>query len=111
MESTIYGTDTIMYPSVFITFRLRSSTEKALLDKRVEQTILESMKGFKERYAIEIQQVGFDRDHVHILCRFMPKYSGGHLIWPKNSGLDCDKIVIKICEKDRKYPKVQKVCN
>lgn len=29
--------------------------------------MLEAMKGFKERYTIEIQQVGFDQDHVHIL--------------------------------------------
>jgi REP-associated tyrosine transposase len=53
---------------------------KALLDKEVEGVILESMKGFQERYAIEIQQVGFDRDHIHILCRFLPKYSGGQVI-------------------------------
>ena len=38
------------------------------------------MKGFKERYAIEIQTVGFDRNHVHVLCRFLPKYSGGQVI-------------------------------
>lgn len=38
------------------------------------------MKGFKERYAIEIYQVGFDQDHIHILCRFLPKYSGGQIV-------------------------------
>ena len=38
------------------------------------------MKGFKERYAIEITHVGFDQDHIHILCRFLPKYSGGQVI-------------------------------
>ena len=38
------------------------------------------MKGFTQRYAIEIQQVGFDRDHVHVLCRFLPKYSGSQVI-------------------------------
>ena len=53
---------------------------KAMMDRQVQETILESMKGFKERYAIEIQQVGFDRNHVHVLCRFMPKYSGGQVI-------------------------------
>ena len=42
--------------------------------------IPESMRGFKERYAIEVQQAGFDRNHVHILCRFQPKYSGGQVI-------------------------------
>lgn len=29
---------------------------------------------------IEIQQVGFDCDLVHVLCRFLPKYSGGQVI-------------------------------
>ena len=42
--------------------------------------MLESMGGFRERYEIEIQQVGFDQNHVHILCRFLPKYSGGKVI-------------------------------
>lgn len=42
--------------------------------------MLESMEGFRERYAIEIQRVGFDQNHVHILCRFLPKYSGGQFI-------------------------------
>ena len=50
------------YYHIQITVKYR----KSLLDKRVEQTILESMKGFKERYAIEIQQVGFDQNHVHL---------------------------------------------
>lgn len=40
----------------------------------------ESMEGFRERYAIEIQQVGIDQNHVHILCRYLPKYSGGQVI-------------------------------
>ncbi len=38
------------------------------------------MKGFKERYAIEISHVGFDKNHVHFLLRFLPKYSGGQVI-------------------------------
>ena len=53
---------------------------KAMFDQRVRSVMLESMKGFNERYAIEIQQVGFDRNHVHVLCRFLPKYSGGQII-------------------------------
>jgi len=64
------------YYHIQITVKYR----KALLDKNVEQVIFESMKGFKERYAIEIQQVGLDRNHIHILCRFLPKYSGGQVI-------------------------------
>ena len=42
--------------------------------------MLESLKGFKERYAVEIQELGFDRDHIHLLCKFLPKYSGGEVI-------------------------------
>ena len=38
------------------------------------------MSGFKERYAIDITQVGFDQNHVHLLLRFLPKYSGGQVV-------------------------------
>jgi len=53
---------------------------KALLNKHVEQTIIDSLRGIKERYAIEITQVGFDQNHLHFLLRFLPKYSGGQVI-------------------------------
>ena len=53
---------------------------KSLLKQDVEQVILATMKGLKDRYAVEVQQVGFARNHVHILCRFLPKYSGGQVI-------------------------------
>ena len=53
---------------------------KSLLNKKVEQIILKSFKGFKERYAIEISHVGFDENHIHMLVRFLPKYSGGQVI-------------------------------
>ena len=53
---------------------------KSLLNKKTEQVILEVTKGFKERYAIEISHVGFDKNHVHFLCKFLPKYSGGQVI-------------------------------
>lgn len=38
------------------------------------------MRGFKDRYDLEIQTIGYDQDHVHILCRFLPKYSGGEVV-------------------------------
>ena len=38
------------------------------------------MSGFKYCYYIEIQMVGFDKNHVHVLCRFLPKYSAGQVI-------------------------------
>jgi len=64
------------YYHIQITVKYRRS----LLDKKVQGVMLESMRGFQERYAIEIQRVGFDLNHVHILCRFLPKYSGGQVI-------------------------------
>ena len=53
---------------------------KSLLTTKVEQAIIEALRGIKERYAIEISEIGFDQNHVHILCRFLPKYSGGQVI-------------------------------
>ena len=57
---------------------------KAVLEPKVIETILEALKGFKERFAIDIHQIGFDENHVHILCQFLPKYSAGKVIgWIK----------------------------
>ena len=53
---------------------------RSVLTPEVQNTILETMKDFKERYALEITTVGFDQNHIHILCRFLPKYSGGQII-------------------------------
>ena len=53
---------------------------KSLLTTKVEQAIIEALRGIKERYAIEISEIGFDQNHVHLLCRFLPKYSGGQVI-------------------------------
>jgi len=53
---------------------------KSLFIEETEKVILETMKGFKERYAIEINHVGFDKNHVHLLLRFLPKFSGGQVI-------------------------------
>jgi putative transposase len=53
---------------------------KALVDERVQEVIVEALRGFKERYAVDPSTVGFDRDHIHVLCRFLPKYSGGQVI-------------------------------
>ena len=53
---------------------------KSLLNGKIENVILETMTGFKERYAIEISHVGFDKNHIHLLCKFLPKYSGGQVI-------------------------------
>ena len=50
------------------------------MNEGTEKVILETMQGIQERYAIEVSHVGFDKNHVHILCKFLPKYSGGQVI-------------------------------
>jgi putative transposase len=53
---------------------------KPLFIDKTEQIILETIKGFKERFAIDISHVGFDKNHVHFLLKLLPKYSGGQII-------------------------------
>ena len=53
---------------------------KSLLNQPVEQAILDSLKGIKKRYAIEINCVGFDQNHIHLTLRFLPTHSGGSVI-------------------------------
>ncbi len=53
---------------------------KTIIDTEVEQVILDTLKGFKERFAIAIHEVGFDGNHMHLMCQFLPKYSGGQVI-------------------------------
>ena len=48
---------------------------KSLLSNEVQQIIKATMTGYKERYTVEITEIGFDQDHLHILCQFLPKYS------------------------------------
>ena len=57
---------------------------RAVLEPKVIKTIKEALRGFKERFAIDIHEIGFDGNHIHILCQFLPKYSAGHVIrWIK----------------------------
>ena len=64
------------YYHVQLTIKYR----KSLFFDKIEKIILERISGFKERYAIEISHVGFDKNHVHFLIKFLPKYSGGQVI-------------------------------
>ena len=63
----------------FYHIQLTVKCRKSLLNKEVEESIIEALKRFKERYAIEITTIGFDQNHIHILCLFLPKYSGGQV--------------------------------
>ena len=41
---------------------------------------LEILFGFIERNYIEVQTLGYDKNHVYILDRFLPKYSESQVI-------------------------------
>ena len=53
---------------------------KALLDPEVEKKLKEISQELTERYALVIEQIGADLDHVHLLCSFHPKYGGGQMV-------------------------------
>lgn len=53
---------------------------KVLLDNKVTFQIREISKGIEERYELDIEQLGCDLDHIHLLCSFHPKYSGGEVV-------------------------------
>lgn len=53
---------------------------KALLSEEVVKGLKETAIGIQERYGIEIEEMGCDRDHVHLLCSAHPKYSPGELV-------------------------------
>ena len=53
---------------------------KALLYPEVEKAIMEISSEISERYEIEFEQIGCDRNHIHILCSFHPKYSIGEVV-------------------------------
>ena len=48
---------------------------KALLNIEVEECIKETLRGISERYEIIIDEIGFDKNHIHIFCGASPKLS------------------------------------
>lgn len=53
---------------------------KALLSPPIVQKIKEIAKAIEERYSLEIEEMGVDINHIHLLCSFHPKYSGGSVV-------------------------------
>jgi putative transposase len=53
---------------------------KALLDKDVVEIIRETAIGIQERYEIEIERMGMDNDHIHLLCGAHPKIAVGRIV-------------------------------
>ena len=53
---------------------------KGLLYPGVEKEILSISNEIGERYEIEFKQIGCDKNHIHLLCSFHPKYSIGQVV-------------------------------
>ena len=53
---------------------------KALLREEVVGIIVDTAKGISERYDIEMERIGCDRDHIHLLCTAHPKISPGQIV-------------------------------
>ena len=53
---------------------------KALLSEEVVKELSKLANEIGERYEIDFEQIGCDKDHVHVLCSFHPKYSIGEVV-------------------------------
>jgi putative transposase len=53
---------------------------KTLLDEMVVKIIEETAEGIQECYAIEMEALGMDQDHIHLLCGTHPKISPGEIV-------------------------------
>jgi putative transposase len=53
---------------------------KALLSQDVVTCIHTTLRGIEERYDLTVEQVGDDKDHIHLLVSFHPKYSVGEFV-------------------------------
>ena len=53
---------------------------KALLTNDIPLAITQIAEEIARRYDIEFENIGYDRDHIHILANFAPKYSGSQVV-------------------------------
>ena len=53
---------------------------RGLLDEAIVKIIMMTAKEIEERYDIEFEQIGCDKDHVHILCTAHPKIAPGQIV-------------------------------
>ena len=51
-----------------------------MLDDEVVTIIVETAKGIAERYDIEPEKMGCDKDHIHLLCSAHPKIAPGQIV-------------------------------
>jgi putative transposase len=53
---------------------------KALLKGEVVKAIREVSQEIAERYEVEMERVGCDLNHIHVLCGAHPKYAPGQIV-------------------------------
>ncbi|HLE18181.1 MAG TPA: IS200/IS605 family transposase [Syntrophales bacterium] len=53
---------------------------KALLSEEVVGIIVATAQGIAERYDIEMERIGCDKDHIHLLCTAHPKIAPGQVV-------------------------------
>lgn len=53
---------------------------KSLLSAEIVATMRETMKGIEDRYDLTIEQFGDDKNHIHLLVSFHPKYGIGQIV-------------------------------
>jgi len=53
---------------------------KALLSQAVVSNIATTLHEIEIRYDLVIEQMGDDRNHIHLLLSFHPKYSAGEIV-------------------------------
>lgn len=50
------------------------------MDEEVVGIITETAQGISDRYAIEMESIGCDSDHIHLLCSAHPKMAPGGIV-------------------------------
>ena len=53
---------------------------KTLLDEEVTKIIKETAGSIEERYPIEMEAIGTDKNHVHVLCSAHPEVAPGRIV-------------------------------
>jgi len=50
------------------------------MNSEVMEIIQETSEGIAERYPIEMEAIGYDKDHIHLLCGAHPKEAPGRIV-------------------------------
>ena len=83
-----------------LSFGISGKVPQVLLDEMVVKMIEETTEGIQERYAIEMEALGMDKDHIHLLCSAHPKIAPGEIV----------RIFKSITAREifRRYPQIKK---